>query len=340
MRRSHDVPMHSSRVSRRKLSKRQRHAADGLRTAALGARELRAEALRVITELGETEGGVWYTLSQTQGRVAVSDWEGRAFDGWMIEPLTSGEVTWPEGDPHRPRNRELRSFVTLQELVSDWDAYYSSRFYERAFGPAKVKDQLRLLVYDGAEFVGWIGGFRYTGSPAFRRSDARRLAPLVEPIANCLVTAHRLDRADRIEEACDLLVDADGRVDFTSESGKRWLSRSGATEILRGWVRSIDRGDAPRQRMGWQIRWNRLYGDGRVRYLVHLRAPSPVLVRPLDRLSPARREVAQLAAAGATLSEIAKMTERSRETVKSQLKAVYRELGVASRAELGRVLAQ
>lgn len=61
---------------------------------------------------------------------------------------------------------------------------------------------------------------------------------------------------------------------------------------------------------------------------------------PLSALSPSQRAVVEYAAAGATSLEIARARACSQETVRSQLKEAYRRLGVASRAELGGLVAR
>lgn len=59
----------------------------------------------------------------------------------------------------------------------------------------------------------------------------------------------------------------------------------------------------------------------------------------LQRLTPAQRAVADRLGVGATIDETARDLDVSPETVRTHLKAVYRKLGIASRAELARLLA-
>lgn len=62
---------------------------------------------------------------------------------------------------------------------------------------------------------------------------------------------------------------------------------------------------------------------------------APMVLPPmLTALSPGLRRVASLAAAGATVVEIAQATGRSPETVRESIARVYERLGVRSRAEL------
>lgn len=55
-------------------------------------------------------------------------------------------------------------------------------------------------------------------------------------------------------------------------------------------------------------------------------------------LTKRQREISEYAAGGATVGEIARHLEISLHTVRSHLKAVYRQLGVCNRVELARAL--
>lgn len=61
---------------------------------------------------------------------------------------------------------------------------------------------------------------------------------------------------------------------------------------------------------------------------------------PLVRLTHAQREVAEAAAAGSTVAEIARHLGISSHTAHDHLKAAYARLGVASRVELAEILAR
>ncbi|MCA9579228.1 MAG: helix-turn-helix transcriptional regulator [Polyangiales bacterium] len=55
-------------------------------------------------------------------------------------------------------------------------------------------------------------------------------------------------------------------------------------------------------------------------------------------MTPRQAEVSEYAASGATVHEIASHLGISAETVRSHLKTVYRNFGVANRLELARVI--
>lgn len=74
--------------------------------------------------------------------------------------------------------------------------------------------------------------------------------------------------------------------------------------------------------------------------LVDLRAIPPLAAPVAAQLSTVQAAVAEYAAAGATVGEIAATIHRSPETVRTHLKRVYKTLGVSSRVELAAALGQ
>jgi DNA-binding NarL/FixJ family response regulator len=69
--------------------------------------------------------------------------------------------------------------------------------------------------------------------------------------------------------------------------------------------------------------------------VLSFRAPETLL---LDSLPPALRQVAALLVEGLTLAEIASRRRRSHFTIMNQVQALYRRLGVSSRADLVRLV--
>lgn len=63
------------------------------------------------------------------------------------------------------------------------------------------------------------------------------------------------------------------------------------------------------------------------------------LPEALERLSPRQQEIAQLAAEGATATEIAQVLTIGFHTVRQHMKEIYRRLEVGNRAELANCLA-
>jgi DNA-binding CsgD family transcriptional regulator len=69
--------------------------------------------------------------------------------------------------------------------------------------------------------------------------------------------------------------------------------------------------------------------------------PEPIDPSLIDAsLTPRQAEISEYAASGATVGEIASHLGISAETVRSHLKTVYRNLGIANRVELARAMGQ
>lgn len=302
--------------------------------------ETRQRILRVIREVAGADAALWYTMADVdEGFPIPVQWKTLDIAESALRRMRDERLRWLERDPRRPLLREIRGFQSLATLITDLAAFQQSPVYHRLFVPHRIRDQLRLLVYSGDRFIGWVGGLRRVGSSRFTRADARRLQPYRDAIASALVQADAAERAGCVEEACDLFVRPDGYVEYASERGRRWLEDTGNAVLVRRWARDLDRdGQSPRHLGGWPLRWSRLSGRRGSRLLLHVSPPHAVVVHPIGRLTTRQREVAKLAAAGATVPEIARMTERSPETVRSHLREVYQRLDIASRAELARVV--
>lgn len=88
---------------------------------------------------------------------------------------------------------------------------------------------------------------------------------------------------------------------------------------------------------GLQLRARRF--DGPVpTYLVDVGPRVPLQLGADADLTPTQRQVAEYAAVGATVAEIARSLESAQETVRTHLREVYRRLDVANRVELARAL--
>ena len=135
----------------------------------------------------------------------------------------------------------------------------------------------------------------------------------------------------------DLVLDAEGALVSTGPGTAEWL-RSEPQALPR--IRAL-LADAEASESAWwaasspvHFRFVPIQADEGTRFLVTVVPTRPELLEALDLLTPAQREVAEYAAAGATVAEIASATARSPETVRSHVKAVYRRLEICTRLEL------
>ncbi len=304
------------------------------------------ETVAALLDVGEAHHAIFFRAVQGPAGPLVARWlhlggseraravTARFYSAVPVE--TVRDVPSAAWDPGHLRAFELRGFVERSALFPD-RVWQETRIYQDIFAPIGVSDQQRLLVADGRSLVGWIGLLRDGGAENFALRDRKRLAPLVAPIAARVVAAARLDAAASGEPG-DLVVRPDGEVEFASANGKLWIEQEGFSDALRQRVRAIDRGlvDARSAVLDGGAETSVLRLDGRegVRYLVNVRRARPLRVSPLVELTEAERDVAEIAAAGATAREIAVERGTSEGTVRNQLKRIYRVLGVASRMEL------
>jgi DNA-binding CsgD family transcriptional regulator len=302
--------------------------------------ELRQIAVEAMRRATESEVAMFYAPTDVgEDTLRAVDWAvaGTGARAAAVRHEFERGFRIDKSTAHGPRAWSRR-FVKFDELVRRWPAAMQAHTAETA-GPVGVIDQLLLQTESRGQHLGWLGGLRFAGERAYPRELTAALRPLVGPVGGYLVQAHAIAGAARPEEACDLLVDALGRVDYATPTAKAWLALDAVVNELRRVIRAVDRRELPAGEVpfrGATARVVRMERDHRVRYLVHLDAPPPMPEKV--RLTRAEHEIAELAAAGATIAEIAAHRQTSHGTVRNQLKRVYQRLGVNSRVELARVL--
>lgn len=123
---------------------------------------------------------------------------------------------------------------------------------------------------------------------------------------------------------------ADGRVELSTSDGSAPTgSAQAALQVLSASDGRLELPD------GFAWRLAQLDQPGASPRVLVLQLPRS---RPQVTLTPRQREVSEYAIAGATATEIARHLGVSFHTVRTHLRAAYRELGVSNRIELLRVL--
>jgi DNA-binding CsgD family transcriptional regulator len=269
-------------------------------------------------------------------------------DGWLLsadlvtdDPDWMAELTpWVGSridrevhsyDPELPDPREVNRFIGIRSEQREL------RVYQGLYAPNGLT-QLRALAYDGTSFLGWVAVLRAGDRPPFSDDERRALDRLAPSVARSLAAVHTLERAELDAVAPGHLVfSPEGRLEHATEPVTDWLTEE-RRAFLGDFVACVDRGEQPATALdGASISVRRLVGE-RTMYLVNLAAERLPQRSVLARLSGRRREVAELAAAGATAKEVAEELGISPHTVRQHLKVVYRDLGVASRVDLARLV--
>lgn len=309
------------------------------------AEEMRACAVRALSALALGDGicalgftaatlDVRHPIRWHSASGATQELVARAMD-----PRTAA-YAFKLTDLRLARPIERRSFRSIGQL-GDRGAILESETWQHLYAPARVTDQVRLVVTRGDEVIGFVALVRATGAPVFDAADRRILQRWVQPLRRALVAADALERDGRPDGPADFVLNPGGRVLFASVEGRAWLEKPSFRDYLTGLVRVADRQPAASSTIVGRehIDLIRVHDGSRgVRYLAHVVPARPLLLAPAARLTTVQREVASMVAAGATTREVAAMSNRSIETVRSHIKAIYIRLGVASRAELASAL--
>lgn len=293
-------------------------------------RDLRAQVLREILSILDADAALYFSVADLDGRAVVSDAQVAGDSG--AEHLVDGLIGRRDIEIEPLKNPEAldsRAFLEGSSLPRGGAVSLAT------FG---VTDRIRLLVYDGRRFVGWIGALRLDPNRRpFVRADRRRLAPVVPALTAAMLEADALARASIPLQSGFVAMHAGGDVEYASREGEAWLHRPGFALALQRRISFVD-GDGGAAAIELaECRIVPLIG-ARPLFLVQISAARPVETSAV-RLSPTQREVATFAASGATVGEIASAIGRKPETVRSHLREAYTRLGVSNRVELARALA-
>ena len=248
----------------------------------------------------------------------------------------SGEVLDSPWLPPHLDPEIVDTFVRTRNYYdnSRLEAYEVQR---RVIRPLGIYDQMRMVVYDGDRFLGWLGMMRK--STAFSKREQQIASCAVSQLKSNLANADALE-SGTTEEGLFAVVSSDGRLEHASRPFAAWLDEE-RTTYLRQRIRDVDTGTSRggiEIAVGAEVRVTRLDATGSTRYLVNIEHPELLRVRPEYWLTERQLEIAEFAVAGATTSEIADTLDISPHTVKTHLKNAYARLGIGSRTELANML--
>ncbi|MGK0346541.1 MAG: DNA-binding CsgD family transcriptional regulator [Myxococcota bacterium] len=304
---------------------------------------LRRLAVEALQKVGVGDGSGGYGLRVVDGKLTMP---------WMVG---SGcpSVLSAFGLIRHSRHLEDQRYIAASEkrdrnqfnessAFPGRGAWEKNKIVRECVRVAGVEDQLRALFFDGDRFVGYIGSGRTHNTPHFGKREKSAVAPITAQLAELLIIADGVERQQTPSHVGDLLVRADGSVDFASENARQWLVIPGFGTLLKKRIMALDKGEMLAPALGTlglaHARIVRLIGGSRTIYMVTLRPPTGLMLTQSALLTKSQKMVAEFAAAGATVKEIATAIGRSPETVRTHLKNAYLRLDVASRVELAEAL--
>ena len=238
--------------------------------------------------------------------------------------------------PTMPDRGQTNCFVVRTD--ADWGG---TQIHRTALAPLEVSSCLRALIYDGDEFVGWIG-LKRRGRDGYSKGEVDCATACLGELRTILFAARAVDRDLLGEDSLFGVLRSDGSLEYATPVLRMWLNQTTA-EFLRRAVVAFDTARNPRATftMGYaDVHLVRLDGELGVRYLASVSHGILPRLSPLHRLSKRQRQVARHAASGFTNREIADAIGVSEHTVREHLARAFRALQVESRLEFLTLLQQ
>lgn len=296
------------------------------------AREIRTHVLREILSVLDADAALYFSVSHIESKAVIADAQVAGdSDAERLVDCLVGRTDVAVERLQNPEALECRAFVEGDALPGAFGAVL------KQFG---VNDRIRMFVYDGRRFVGWIGALRFAPNRTrFSRADRRRLAPIAPAAAISILDADALARGSVPIAPGFVAMHPGGDVEQASIEGHAWLERPGFSLALQRRMSFLDPqlGSAA---IAVELAECRIVPMTGVRSLLLVQlSEARSIETSAVRLSPTQREVASFAASGATVGEIASAMGRRPETVRSHLREAYTRLGVSNRVELSRALA-
>ncbi len=274
-------------------------------------------------------GELYFTNAVTDGDRELRD----ALLAYADKPA----VATPWLPPNLNRD-EVNTFIRTSSRYDD-DYLRNFSIASDVFEPLEVGDQIRILLYDGSRFLGWLGLMRRGRGEYFRRQEQQLLNQISGEIKSLVAMADALE-SNLLRDGLFAVLTPRGKIEHASKSFSTWRTPS-RLDYLASRVRDADSGKGRLSieiYEGAEIRLIRLDSTGMVRYLASVQRARVMTVTPGYWLTDRQQEIADYAVAGATSPEIADMLNLSPQTVKTHMKNIFRRLDINSRAELATLL--
>jgi DNA-binding CsgD family transcriptional regulator len=303
-------------------------------------REIRAQVIDALQSVVPCDGGTFATCAESEGNryfdgVVCTGDPGMVAAQLAVNGTPALRSSWNSEDLQR---EEINRFIRIRQFFAD-EYLFSFDVMKNLYTPLEVGDQLRAVLFDGSELIGWIGLHRRGDQERFSLREQQLLAEATPRVKTALAAAKALNSKNLNGDLCAVFT-ARASIEHASRDFVEWLTPHRRSYLNR-WVRGFDAGTdeaAIKILAGAEVRFVRLDGRGGVRYMATVERAQLVELAPDDWLTPRQREVADYAAAGATSQEIAKTLGISVHTVNDHIKAIYERLGIASRAELAALM--
>ena len=283
-------------------------------------------------QVTESDGALYYANSLV---------ESGSHDPMPILQLDGTEYADAVWNPEMPSPTAVNHFVDVGRSYEP-ERLRDTELIQKVYVDHDIAPPLRILVYDQMDFVGYLGLSRRPHTAQFEDDAGERANQLVDEVRSVILEATRDWREAVNPRLSHAIAGPDGEVLHATTEAAEWLSED-RRQQLAGAVRRFDRGTLPSSRIvieGAEVHMIRLDGEGGVRYLANFSRAVPARLDPRHRLTERQAEVADYAASGATIDEIATTLDVSPNTVKYHIKEIYDRLGIACRVELSDALGE
>ncbi|MFT5355346.1 MAG: DNA-binding CsgD family transcriptional regulator [Polyangiales bacterium] len=293
------------------------------------------EAFRSFQERFDATVATWMPITQSVEGITRFAEHTILGEGARVEGLRRsavGQAITRSWDPATPSTGEINRFVLSIQNAKRNESPVLEEIRQRYAG-AHVEDTLRMLVYDGALCLGWLGLLRAIDGEDFTRAELRHAQAEEKHWALTVRAIHRQDAGLLRASPAHIIVDEHGRVVAASREVESWLNPPRRQRVAEA-AAHIRREGSNQLLIGRYVFEGVTISDG-ASSLVYLNAPLGTFGSvALGVLSPRQRQVANLVSIGMSNAESAEELSLSVHTVKQHLGAAFRLLGISRREEL------
>lgn len=301
-------------------------------------REIRVEIVEILRQFVPSDFGLYFKCVEPDDG-DTPHFSGAVFDGdaeikaellpYADQPVVDTPWLPPHLDPD-----EIDTFIRTRTRYDD-RFVRNFEISQKVFEPLEIGDQLRVVLYDGQRFLGWLGLMRRGADEYFRKDEQELLRSATASIKSAIMAAEQCETSI-IEEGIFAVMTPDGNLEHASPAFARWQNSDRRAHLKRC-IRQMDGGAESVDRdiyAGSRVCITRLDSAHTIRYLVNVQRAPTMTIGPAHWLTDRQREIAEYAVTGATTPQIADKLDLSPQTVKTHMKNIFRRLDINSRAEL------
>jgi len=294
--------------------------------------EVITEVLRPVVATGWFQAGGAYRMS-SDGRMVAFGASGLATsEAACVDRIEDLAGTFRLAGALAGRNAKNR-LISRETLVRETPELPVSEVVQHVLRPERFRDQCTMKVFAGEEQLATVWLCQRHDRPV-HQADLRPLRPLMDAIAEWM---QRVERPSGLPSRPGEVVIEGGQVVFATDEGHRWMADGAVRSQVLATLRAASLGqNAPMGPVSVELM--PLCGRGRSAWLVRLRRVELLRRSRWADLTPSQRRVVSFSLAGAQRAEVARHLSISSETVKSQLREVYRRTGTSNLLELGALL--